>query len=215
MQAGSQLLGNSFNVHVMTILIYSLLDYVTPLRAPRDHVQLLQHHGQAPAGWCALPAFVQDSRATNQSRDLIQEFLRTADKGGSDVKLSVGIPYRIKAWPRAGIQTQLFEWRLIHGFPWTHPAHINVFEMQAVVNSLQWRLRSKHNFLGSRPRSLLRMRRATSSDSGTRLFQAACPCEGSRMAFFSPLLPSLSRLLRRRSQFHRWTDAKKCAQKIK
>ena len=143
---GASMIGNSFNVHVMTILIDSLLDYVTPLRAPRDHVQLLQHHGQAPAGWCALPEFVQDSRATNQSRDLIQEFLRAADKGGSDVKLSVGIPYRIKAWLRAGIQTQLFEWRLIHGYPWTHPAHINVLEMQAVVNSLQWRLRSKRNF---------------------------------------------------------------------
>lgn len=74
-----------------------------------------------------------------------RSFFRIADKGGSDVRLDVGVPYRIKAWPRAGLRADLFYWRIIHGYPWKHGAHINVLELQAVVNAVQWRLRSASN----------------------------------------------------------------------
>ena len=104
-----------------------------------------------------------------------------------------------------------------------------LLQVQGALIDVQNRSSSQSTFRGvdllksavkapcSRPRSLLRMRRrtsATSSASGTRLFQAACPCEGSRMAIFSPLLPCLSRLLRRRSKFHRMGRRKKVRAKI-
>ena len=77
---------------------------------------------------------------------LVQEFLRQSDRGGCDVKLDLGIPFRTKAWPRAGIRSSLFHWKIVHGYPWKHTAHINVLELQGVVNSLQWRLRKITGF---------------------------------------------------------------------
>ena len=77
---------------------------------------------------------------------LVQEFMRQGDKGGCDVKLDLGIPFRAKAWPRSGIRSSLFHWRIIHGYPWKHSAHINVLELQGLVNALQWRLRKVSGF---------------------------------------------------------------------
>ena len=62
------------------------------------------------------------------------------------VKLDVGIPFRTRAWPRSGIRSRLFHWRIIHGYRWKFDSHINLLELQAVVNALQWRLRSVSRF---------------------------------------------------------------------
>ena len=48
--------------------------------------------------------------------------------------MDLGIPFRSKAWPRAGIRSSLFHWTIIHGYPWKHQAHINVLELQGLVN---------------------------------------------------------------------------------
>lgn len=77
---------------------------------------------------------------------LVQEFIRHSDRGGCDVKLDLGIPFRSKAWPRAGIRSSLFHWKIVHGYPWRHQAHINVLELQGLVNALQWRLRKVSGF---------------------------------------------------------------------
>ncbi len=58
-----------------------------------------------------LVQFVPSSKPDGSTRMLIQEFLRQGDKGGTDVKLDVGIPFRIKAWPRAGFRPRLFRWK--------------------------------------------------------------------------------------------------------
>ena len=80
------------------------------------------------------------------ARQLVQEFLRQGDRGGADVKLDVGLPFRTKAWPRAGIRSRLFYWKIINGYPWKHRSHINVLELQACVHALQWRLRKLSRF---------------------------------------------------------------------
>ena len=91
----------------------------------------------APAGWAH-----HDERA----RMLVHEFLRVGDRAGSDVKLDLGIPFGAKAWPRSGIRAHLFDRRVVHGYGWKFPAHINVLEMQAVVNGMRWRLRKLSRF---------------------------------------------------------------------
>ena len=67
------------------------------------------------------------------------------EKGGTDVRLDADIPFRAKAWPLSGIQSHLFNWAVVHGYPWKHVARINVLELQAVVNSVKWRLRRSDN----------------------------------------------------------------------
>eukprot|EP00438_Fugacium_kawagutii_P028805 Skav222861 [mRNA] locus=scaffold2201:87314:93953:- [translate_table: standard] len=138
---GACMIGNSFHVHVITYLLDELLCTVNAAHSPRQLGSMLELGPPAPKGWCSSPTFMPGCKPDKQAGSLVYEFMRHGEKAGSDVRLDVGIPYRIKAWPRAGIRSHLFHWRIVHGYKWKHKAHINVLEMQAVVNSLQWRLR--------------------------------------------------------------------------
>ena len=138
---GSCMLGNSFNVYCITFLLDELLRTFSAGHLPRQLDRILVRDDEAPPGWCEHPRFCGSSKPDVHSRMLVQEFLRQGDKGGTDVKLDVGIPFRIKAWPRAGIRSRLFHWRIVNGYAWKHRSHINVLELQAVVHAMQWRLR--------------------------------------------------------------------------
>ena len=138
---GSCMLGNSFNVYCITFLLDELLRNFSATHTPRQLDRMLVRNEEAPQGWCEHPKFCASSKPDAHSRMLIQEFLRQGDKGGTDVKLDVGIPFRVKAWPRAGIRSRLFHWRIVNGYAWKHRSHINVLELQAVVHAMQWRLR--------------------------------------------------------------------------
>ena len=50
----------------------------------------------------------------------------------------------MQAWPRSGINSSLFNWSVVHGYSWKSTAHINALELQAVLNSVKWRLRKQH-----------------------------------------------------------------------
>ena len=143
---GSCMIGNSFNVYAVGFLLDELLSHVNHFHQPRQLDRILVRDETAPAGWCEKPKFLGSKPPDAASGMLVQEFLRQSDKGGCDVKLDVGIPFRTKAWPRAGIRSNLFHWRIINGYPWKFAAHINVLELQAVVHSLQWRLRKVAGF---------------------------------------------------------------------
>ena len=138
---GASMIGNSFQVQVISLLVDELLASYDPNYKPRQLGRILKPAGKAPTGWCSKPNFCPGCVPDKDAGDLVHEYLRQADKGGSDVRLDLGIPFRVKAWPRAGIRAHLFHWRIIHGYKWRHAAHINVLELQAVVNGLQWRLR--------------------------------------------------------------------------
>ena len=142
---GACMLGNTFNVHVVVMLTHSLLGHFGG-SSVRDHLQLVSRIGDAPAGWTAYPKFKQKTKPDSAAVSLVSEFLRRAEKGGSDVRLDLGIPFRIKAFPRAALRTSLFCWKIIHGYSWKHPAHINCLELQAISNGVQWRLRKCSHF---------------------------------------------------------------------
>eukprot|EP00435_Cladocopium_sp_Y103_P073316 s88_g43.t1 len=143
---GCCMIGNSFNVYAIALLLDELLASVDASYEPRCLDRIFVKDDTAPPGWCSRPQFDPASQPDECSQMLVQEFLRHGDRSGTDVRLDLGIPFRTKAWPRAGIRSRLFHWRIIHGYPWKFQTHINVLELQAVVNSLQWRLRSLHQF---------------------------------------------------------------------
>ena len=143
---GSCMIGNSFNVYCITFLLDELLKRFSDGHECRQLDRMLARYEHAPPGWCESPQFAPSSKPDGYSGMLVQEFLRQGDKGGTDVKLDVGIPFRIKAWPRAGIRSRLFHWKIVNGYAWKHRSHINVLELQAVVHSMQWRLRKLSGF---------------------------------------------------------------------
>ena len=137
---GACMIGNTFCVHVITMLCHSLLASIDTTLVSRDYQSLMETQ-EAPPGWTTYPQFDQQTKPDIHAEQFVQEVLRCADKSGSDVRLDVGIPFRFKAFPRAGIKASYFRWKIVHGYKWKHSAHINCLELQAVVNSIQWRLR--------------------------------------------------------------------------
>ena len=67
------------------------------------------------------------------------------------MRLDLQAPYRPKAWPRSGIQANLWHWRLVMGYRWKEglDSQINLYELLALFNSIKWRLRNAKSF-GSR-----------------------------------------------------------------
>jgi hypothetical protein len=145
-----QFIGNSFCCSVVAFLLSHWLfhikgiDYLLP-----PEVGLLIN--VAPETWSHTPHFIKGDGNTIEAQQLVWEYLRRAERGGSDVRLDLGIPYRAKAWPRAGIKSNLWTWQTVHGYPWEEgsSAHINHFELLAVLNAVRWRVR-KASQVGSR-----------------------------------------------------------------
>ena len=135
-----QMVGNSFCVTIIMILLDSLLKQYgrcESLNIPN----LVAQRGDAPPGWLLHPRFVPRSLDSPDAALLVLNFIRQAERGGTDVRLDLGVPYRMQAWPRSGLNSSLFHWSIVHGYSWQRPAHINVLELQAVLNGLEWRLR--------------------------------------------------------------------------
>ena len=119
---GCCMIGNSFNVFSITLLLDELLWHFDPAYVPRCLDRIFVTDERAPPGWCSMPKFDPTSQPDDASRMLVQEFLRQADRGGTD---DIGIPFRSKAWPRSGLRPRLFHWKIIHGYPWGFKGHIN------------------------------------------------------------------------------------------
>ena len=62
------------------------------------------------------------------------------------MRLDLQAPFRAKAWPRSGLQANLWTWSIGHGFPWRQEAHINELEVGAAVNAVKWRARTTSRF---------------------------------------------------------------------
>jgi hypothetical protein len=134
-----KLIGNSFNCGAVAFLVAQLCSVRLPNCQwdPQTFVK---------AGVCQRPYAARDREPHPEATDahavqLAKEFLRIAEKGGSDIRLDIGMPFRPNAWPRAGARVGLWSWKCIHGYPWKNEAHINKLELLAAVNAVQWRTR--------------------------------------------------------------------------
>ncbi|CAK0817698.1 unnamed protein product [Prorocentrum cordatum] len=141
----SSLIGNSFSVQVVSYLFAQLLAREAGRAAP-DIVPLLRT-GAAPPSWGQEPEFGgADVSDPDLERRLVFKYLRVASRGGADVRMDLEAPFRAKAWPRSGLQSNLWTWSIGHGFPWRQEAHINELEVGAAVSAVKWRARTTARF---------------------------------------------------------------------
>ena len=136
------LVGNAFNVQTVVFLFGSWLARAGALSAPVSPGLCLAI-GEREPNWNLAANF----RAAGHvdpilERSLIIEFLRVADRGGTDIRLDTNAPYRARAWPRSSLRTSLWTWRIAKSFPWARPAHISALELEAAVAGARWRCRS-------------------------------------------------------------------------
>ena len=100
--------------------------------------------GVADSPWTAAPTFDRaPCQDTPEAQDAVLQYLRIAEKGGSDVRLDLNLPFRPKAWPRAGLQAKAWRWKVVHGFKWEDARHnhINALELRAALSAFKWRTR--------------------------------------------------------------------------
>ena len=142
---GCQMIGLSLCVYSCMLLAHELLTKFGG-SVCRNRERLIAIGGVAPAAWMTHPVFSKAARDSTRVQALVEFYIRTAERGGSDVRLDLGVPFRAKAWPRSGVQANIFQWAIIQGFPWKHVAHINALELQSLINSVRWRLRSAKNY---------------------------------------------------------------------
>ena len=123
-----------------------MIRYLQP--SQREHLRAAtspSRPGVAPTAWGARGRFGQQpAGGAADAVRLVQQYLRIAERGGADIRLDVGLPYRPAVWPRAGLQPSSWEWQLVSGYPWGEPGaeHINVGELRAFLNTVKWRARS-------------------------------------------------------------------------
>ncbi|CAJ1365875.1 unnamed protein product [Effrenium voratum] len=96
------LVGRSSHVCVITILLHSLLVQFG-LEPVRNLERLVAARQVASAGWLLYPRFVPRGLETPDTAQLVLHFIRQAEKGGTDIRLDVGVPFRMQAWPRAAV----------------------------------------------------------------------------------------------------------------
>ena len=127
-------------MHVVSFLVNELFAGCFGIRSKPE---LYMQTGTSVKPWNSNETYVK--RASPVSRDeqaLVFEWARRAERSGSDCRLDLQQPFRVKAWPRAGIRSGLWTWQIVHGYRWADgDAHINLFELLALVNCVKWRLR--------------------------------------------------------------------------
>ncbi|CAE7606234.1 unnamed protein product [Symbiodinium sp. CCMP2592] len=90
------MVGNSFHVHVVVVLLHSLLVNFG-VAADRDLVRLRASQGDASAGWLLHPKFVARNVETYDTAKLVLHFMRQAERGGTDVRLDARSKLTLKS----------------------------------------------------------------------------------------------------------------------
>ena len=91
----------------------------------------------------AILAFAnQPEEDQRLSQRLVAHYLGLAERGGTDVRLDIGAPFRPRAWPRVSLDPSVWQWKEVLSHAWPDiGAHINVREVQAATIYLRWRFR--------------------------------------------------------------------------
>ena len=88
----------------------------------------------------------QSSLTSGQVDDLglrvVYQYLRRMEYRGSDVRLDLQVLYRPDAVVRSTIDPRRWIWTVACAYPWKRSEHINVLELRAILQCLEWRARS-------------------------------------------------------------------------
>ena len=134
------LIGNSFAIPVVCWLLTNWMyergisDRIVPVEFGVNICIL-------PLPWSSLDKFVpRQSVPSPHEFEIVRKYLRLAE-AGSDIRLGINPPFRPRSWPRSALQSMCWNWRVSQSYKWTHLDHINVLELRALVQCLQWRMR--------------------------------------------------------------------------
>ncbi|CAK0822340.1 unnamed protein product [Prorocentrum cordatum] len=137
------LLGNSFSIHVVAWLCQQLLHRRGALNGELS-IEEVPPVRVCRATWDQAGAFTEPGEPdTAEARQLVLHYLSRAEKGGSDVRLDYGVPYRPRGWPRTSLGPFVWKWRVVVSMAWPgrSSTHINVRELQAAAAAIRWRAR--------------------------------------------------------------------------
>ena len=73
-------------------------------------------------------------------KESLHHLLRHAIHKGCDVRLSSGSLMCPDGWPRRTLLPHRYRWKVVAAYP-LRTAHINILELQAVLQTLKWRSR--------------------------------------------------------------------------
>ena len=147
------LIGNTWNVPVVAWLLKEL---TKPLGL--TEVATLEEVTQScvPGGSKSLQSFLQRpplyghlARVPATGEEVLsRKLLHFVSIKGEDLMLQAASENQVKFHRlRTSIPARLWKWRAVCGWPWRLSGfHINVLEMQAVLTTLQWRVRKRQNF---------------------------------------------------------------------
>jgi len=92
---------------------------------------ILREHGPTPS--------------PNQDfREALGVLVRAAKHSGSDIRAADGLLLSPRSWPRRGLNTEHYVWKIILAVPFVRQ-HINLLEMNAILLTIKWLLRSSGN----------------------------------------------------------------------
>ena len=77
---------------------------------------------------------------------LTQKMMDLLSYRGTDIHMDTLSFYRPDRLPTSSIDARQWDWRIIKGWKWRFPQHINVLEMEALYQSMRWRSRSLQNY---------------------------------------------------------------------
>jgi len=66
--------------------------------------------------------------------------VRCAKHSGSDIRAADGILLSPRSWPRRGLNSENYVWKIVLAVPFARQ-HINLLEMNAILLAFRWRLR--------------------------------------------------------------------------
>lgn len=81
-------------------------------------------------------------KQTFSTRDLVCHLSRHVNHTGSDVSLSLGVPFSSKAHNHATLRADWWTWKILFTTKWKFESHINFLEMKMILQSIRWRARS-------------------------------------------------------------------------
>ncbi len=81
-----------------------------------------------------------------QEVDCVRSLIDLAGYRGTDVHVDTLAFYRADRLPRSSIDSRRWKWKIVRGWKWKHTDHINVLELEALYQSIRWRVSGGRSF---------------------------------------------------------------------
>ena len=143
--ARKSLVGDSFNCYSFSFVAAMMTWKFQPV----NHYHLLWNRmGMAPGFCCPLEIACPLQRdlcygpvqGVQLIQDLHKSLLRRVNHTGSDVRVSTGMVFNPKSFPRQSVPSGWWNWGKVFACKWARQDHINSLELRSILHSLQWRV---------------------------------------------------------------------------